>query len=129
VADVQLEHGHVRIANALEEAIIFAKFSATQMKIVRCVIRLTWGWRARTVRISYQDLALRCNTTAAGGFRKEFEELTREGVITVIEHAARPHARRLRDQQGLRTMGPVERASERARGALQRPPGACRRPA
>lgn len=90
MANVQLEHGHVRIANALEEAIIFAKFSVTQMKIVRCIIRLTWGWRARTVRISHQDLAVRCNTTAAGGFRKEFTELVREHVILQVEE---PHGR------------------------------------
>lgn len=87
MADVQLEQGHVRIANALLEALLYAKFSATQLKIVYCVMRLSWGWRARTVRITQGEIALRCNTSAAGGFRKEFHELVRAGVIIEVESA------------------------------------------
>jgi phage replication O-like protein O len=90
VASPQLEQGHVRIANALLEALLYAKFSATQQKIVYCVMRLSWGWRARTVRITHAELAVRCNTSAAGGFRKEFAELVRNGVIIEVDA---PHGR------------------------------------
>lgn len=90
MASPQLEQGHVRIANALLEALLYAKFSATQQKIVYCLMRLSWGWRARTVRITHGELAVRCNTSPAGGFRKEFQELVRNGVIIEVDA---PHGR------------------------------------
>lgn len=85
MADVQLEHGHLRIANSLEEAITYAPFTATQMKIVRAIVRLTYGWRQRTVRVSHPDLAKKCNLTAAGGFRRSLDELIRHGVLVEVE--------------------------------------------
>lgn len=86
MADVQLEHGHLRLANALDEAITYAPFTGTQTKIVRVVVRLTYGWRRRTVRASYQDLALRCGIQkVTGAFRRELDELLRERVVLRVE--------------------------------------------
>lgn len=90
MADVQLKHGFLRIANSLEEAIIMAPFSGTQMKIVRCLIRLTYGWNETTVRISRPDLAECCGLSAKGGFLRAFDELLRGGVIHEVE---RPFSR------------------------------------
>lgn len=85
MANVQLENGYVRTANQLEEAIIWAPFDGSEFRIVRCVIRLTYGWRRRTVRISQVELAQKCRTTATGGWRRKFESLIREGVIVEVQ--------------------------------------------
>jgi phage replication O-like protein O len=87
MADVQLEHGHLRIANALDEAITFADFTGTQTKIVRCLVRLTFGWRRRTVRIALPDIAERCHVAPSGGFRRALDELIREGVVVELERS------------------------------------------
>lgn len=85
MANVQLENGYVRTANQLEEAIIWAPFDGSEFRIVRCVIRLTYGWRRRTVRISQVELAQKCRTTATGGWRRKFESLIREGVLVEVQ--------------------------------------------
>jgi phage replication O-like protein O len=90
VADVQLEHGHVRVANALYEAIVYASFTGVQGKIVHCLIRLTYGWRQRSAQISMPDLAGWCNVAPSGGFRRALDELIAEGVIIEV---ARGHGR------------------------------------
>lgn len=87
MANVQLEKGYTRTANQLEEAIVWAPFTATEYKIVGCIKRLTYGWRRRTVRISQVELAEKCHTTATGGFRKTFESLIHHGVIIEVEVA------------------------------------------
>lgn len=85
MADVQLEHGYLKLANSLDEALLFAKFSAPQAKIARCIVRLTYGWKRLSVRIGQQELADRCNEVLAGNFRRSLRDLVREGVITVVE--------------------------------------------
>lgn len=85
MADVQLERGNFRVANRLDEAITFADFTLAQMRVVRCLLRLTYGWRRRTVRLAHGDLALRCNLPNSGGFRRALDELIREGVVLVLE--------------------------------------------
>jgi phage replication O-like protein O len=85
MADVQLEHGFYKLANALDEALIYAKFSGVQSKIVRAIIRLTFGWSRKVVRISAGELAERCNTSPTGGFRRELDKLIAEGVIIEVE--------------------------------------------
>lgn len=85
MANVQLENGYVRTANQLEEAIIWAPFDGSELRIVRAIIRLTYGWRRRTVRISQVELAQKCRTTATGGWRRKFESLIREGVLVEVQ--------------------------------------------
>lgn len=85
MADVQLEHGYLKIANALDEAILYADFTITQVKIVRCVIRLTYGWQRKTVRASHSEIAERCHIPNTGAFRRQLDELIREGVIVEVE--------------------------------------------
>jgi len=85
MADVQLEHGFLRIANALDEAITYADFSATHMKIVRTIVRLTYGWQRLSVQISHRDLAERCGLRLGGGFRRALEELIANGVIRELQ--------------------------------------------
>lgn len=94
MANVQLEHGFTRVANTLDEALVHADFSGSQAKIVRCVIRLTYGWQQRTVRISTGDLAKKCGLANTGGFRRELDKLIVEGVIIEVErgHGRTPAA-------------------------------------
>jgi phage replication O-like protein O len=85
VADVQLEHGYLRVANSLWEAITYAPFSGTQLSIVTVIVRLTFGWSQDNVRISHRELAEKSNRAFTGGFRRALDELLREGAIVEIE--------------------------------------------
>lgn len=90
MADVQLERGYTRIANRLDEALMVAPLTGTQQTIVRCIIRLTWGWKQRTVRISVPELADKCGKQDSGGFRRDLRELIANNVIVEVE---RPRGR------------------------------------
>lgn len=87
MADVQLEHGYLRIANALDEAITYAEFTGTEHKIVRIFVRLTYGWQRRRVRISLPELADLCHLPNTGGFRRALAHLLQEGVVIQLEAA------------------------------------------
>ena len=56
-ANPQLENGHTRVANELLEAIIKYPFYATEYKIVRIVIRNTYGWNKKEALMSYGMIA------------------------------------------------------------------------
>jgi phage replication O-like protein O len=81
MADVQLEHGHVRIANRLVEAILDAEFTGAQVRILLALARLTYGWRKRTASVSVVELANLAGLSGTGGFRRAFHDLIRNGVI------------------------------------------------
>lgn len=85
MADVQLEHGHVRIANRLFEAILDAEFTGAQARILVALIRLTFGWRRRTVTLTVPELASFCRLQPVGGFRRALRELVTEGVVLQLE--------------------------------------------
>ena len=44
MADVQLEHGHIRIANALWEAWFRADLSRNELRVLGAIVRLSYGW-------------------------------------------------------------------------------------
>jgi phage replication O-like protein O len=81
MADVQLEHGHVRIANRLAEALLYAEFSGVQFKLMHALIRLTYGWRRKTVTLAHAELAAYIHVKASGNFRAALGELIAEGVV------------------------------------------------
>lgn len=85
MADVQLEHGYLKLANRLIEALACAPFSGTQQRVLLCFVRLTYGWHQRSVRLSNSELAARCQMRLTGGFRRQFHLLLREGVILKTE--------------------------------------------
>lgn len=84
MADVQLEHGHVRIANRLYEALLDADFTATQFKILHGLIRLTYGWSKKSVSISQAELAATIGLRPTGTFRAALRELVVEGVVLCL---------------------------------------------
>ncbi len=86
MANPQVENGHIRLANQLDEAMTVADFNVPQSKIVRLLARLTYGWKRRTVRISQVDLAAKVGLAASsGGWRRAFTTLIDEGVIVEVE--------------------------------------------
>lgn len=88
MANPQVEHGHIRLANQLDEAMTVAPFTATQAKVVRLLARLTYGWKRRTVRISQVDLAAKISLQASAGvWRRAFAGLVQEGVVVEVEPA------------------------------------------
>ena len=50
--DVQLENGYTKIANELLVAIYGTNFNATQLKIILCVIRYTYGFNRKSHELS-----------------------------------------------------------------------------
>ncbi|MGH7720551.1 MAG: replication protein, partial [Gemmatimonadaceae bacterium] len=82
--DVQLEHGYTRTANRLEEAMLDADFTGAQFKILRGLVRLTYGWRRKTVTISVPDLAHKLRLSPTGGFRRALTDLVSEGVVLCL---------------------------------------------
>ncbi len=85
MADVQLEHGHIRIANMLYDAIVDASFTDTQRRIVLAIVRLTYGWRQKTVTISLQELTRKLGMDeVSGGFRRSLRELLDNGVLRCV---------------------------------------------
>jgi hypothetical protein len=68
---------------------------ARQLRIVLALLRLTYGWRRRSVRLSELELAdfsgalLGASRRAGGSFRTDLAELVREGVITRLETGKR----------------------------------------
>jgi phage replication O-like protein O len=83
MADVQLEHGYLQIANRLYEAVLQADFRDAHLRIVLALIRVTYGWRQRTVQLpSEAQLARYARLEPnAGGFRTALRELIQAGVI------------------------------------------------
>jgi hypothetical protein len=85
MADVQLEHGHVRIANRLYEALLDAEFSPTQFKIMHGLIRLSFGWGRKTVTLSHAELAHAVHMHPSGAFRGELRELVLNGCVILVD--------------------------------------------
>jgi hypothetical protein len=49
-------------------------------------VRLTFGWRRRTVTLTVPELAAYCRLQPVGGFRRALRELVAEGVVLQLEH-------------------------------------------
>jgi len=57
MASPQVENGFTRIANELLEAVIRAELPAVQTRIVLIIMRETYGYQRKTVRMGYQSLS------------------------------------------------------------------------
>ena len=55
--DVQLENGFTKIANQMLQIIYGTNFNATQLKIILCVIRYTWGFNRKKHSFSISFLS------------------------------------------------------------------------
>lgn len=92
VADVQVEHGHFKVANRLAEAILAAGFSTSQLHILMALLRVTYGWRRSTVKCTETQLAIWAGMQpgpdvkrASGTFRQALKLLVQEGVVRRVD--------------------------------------------
>lgn len=88
MADVQVEDGHVRVANHLYWAVLAAPFNDSQRRVLFMLIGLTYGWSRKTVELSTADLASQLGVDATGHFRTSLSELIREGVVRQLEQGS-----------------------------------------
>jgi hypothetical protein len=85
MADVQLAGGYTRIAHSLHRAIIVARFTHLQMRIVSLLIDRSFGWNRLTVEISQSEIAGMLDlVNAHAGFRRGLGELIHEGVVIEV---------------------------------------------
>lgn len=80
--------GYTTVPNRVEEAITHARFTATQLKVVRCVVRLTYGRHRRAAAISVPQLAAACGRKHSRGFRRQLCALVNNGVVIRVTPAA-----------------------------------------
>lgn len=84
MADVQLGKGYLRVANALNRALIVARFSDVQRRIVQLLLDQTFGWQRKTVEKSTSELAAMLDVPVSGGFRAALAELVDNGVVVLV---------------------------------------------
>lgn len=104
VVDVQKEHGHSPIAHPILEALAFAQFSASQLKVVLGLIRQTYGWSRRDAAISYSEF-VRMTGCAQNTVRRTIAELVDAGVILIVAQATFQGATTYRLQKDPRKWG------------------------
>lgn len=83
-----LENGYTRIANKLLEAILAARFSAAEAKILLALVRMTYGWQRKNVRIGRREWARRSGLEYTGGWCKALRGLIGAGVIRHTSHGS-----------------------------------------
>jgi phage replication O-like protein O len=84
VSDVQLENGYTRIANELLEVIYSTNFNATQLKIVLCIIRYTYGFSRISHNISISFLS-KATGVSKRYISDELKKMIDNKVVTVIQ--------------------------------------------
>lgn len=94
MASPQLENGYTAIANELLEAIVAAPLGGGQVRILLHVLRMTYGWKRQSERISASQFA-----TATGLHPKvvarELRELANRGYLLTLSEEGRTTSYRL----------------------------------
>lgn len=80
MANPQLENGYTRIANELLEEIGKRKFTATQYKILLCIIRNTYGFGRKVHPLSATYMAKWANISVPG-VKRDVQKLFRDNII------------------------------------------------
>lgn len=83
---VQLENGYSKIANEMLEIIYGTSFNATQLKIILCVIRYTWGFNRKTHNFSISFLS-----NATGVSRRYISDELKKLIDTKVFIVIREH--------------------------------------
>jgi phage replication O-like protein O len=86
--DVQLENGYTKIANELLVAIYGTNFNATQLKIILCVIRYTYGFNRKSHELSIGFIS-KATGVSKRYISEELNNLIKSNVlVTVKEYSA-----------------------------------------
>ena len=84
MSDVQIENGYTKIANELLEVIYGTNFNSTQLKLLLCIIRYTYGFNRKSHAISISFLS-----SATGISRRyissELNKLIDTKVVMIIQ--------------------------------------------
>lgn len=80
----QLENGYVRIANELLEAICKAGLNGVQTSILLVIIRYTYGYNRKTVKVSASFIANAINSKNRSNIAKELRKLIDYKIIDVV---------------------------------------------
>jgi len=148
LADVQLERGYTRIANALAGAFSRASMPGQHHRVMWAMIRLLYGWQKKSDRIASKQIALAAEMedhatrrvladlvewkllakigggpgkAAVWSIQKDFEQWE----ITATGHAKRLRGKNSRAQSpGRRAPGKGLRSGEEPRGSSTETPGA-----
>lgn len=87
MANPQLKNGYTRISNELLDAIGKANFSATELEIVLCVVRFTYGFGRTSHKLSASFIA-EWTKRNKRGIKECLKKLTNNNVIVVINSKA-----------------------------------------
>lgn len=88
MANVQLEHGFLRIANALDLALIRAPLSAEQHAVARALLRLTYGYNRTRAEFTSRQLE-EITHRPARHCRRALLDLERVGIAVRISEPRR----------------------------------------
>lgn len=81
----QLEHGYVRIANELHEAITASQFkSVATLQVVLAVLRASYGWQQKSCVTSIPDLQ-KATLRNRSAVRRGLAEATQSGVLATAQ--------------------------------------------
>lgn len=114
-ADVQTEHGHIRIANRLYEALLDADMTNRQKVICHGLLRVTYGWRQHSATLTHDEFAQAAGMTNGGTFREAVRELVAEGVILIVDQGSAGRASTFAIQKDFTRWGRFSVAPERLR--------------
>ncbi len=91
---VQLENGYTRIANEVLEVIYGTNFNATQLKIILCVIRYTYGFNRKSHTLSVNFIS-KATGVSKRYISNELQKLIKANVILVIKNYTVTNSREL----------------------------------
>ncbi len=94
MAGPQLENGFTQIANELLEAIMRTNFNATQLKIIFCVIRFTYGFQRKSHTLSISFISRHIGISKRN-ISDELSKLINSNVLIVPEDYTATTGRKL----------------------------------
>ena len=81
MAKPQLEHGHLRVANELFEALCRATLSGREFQVVLAIMRLTYGWQKKAGTISLKQLQQMTGITHRPWLMRILQRLESQRII------------------------------------------------
>lgn len=94
MAGPQLENGFTQIANELLEVIMRTNFNATQLKIIFCVIRFTYGFQRKSHTLSISFISMHIGISKRN-ISDELSKLINSNVLIVPEDYTSTTGRKL----------------------------------
>ncbi|KAB3533845.1 replication protein [Alkaliphilus pronyensis] len=95
MSNVQLENGYTRIANEILEIICLAKLNATQLKILLCIIRYTYGFGRKEHEISLSFISKATNVSKRH-ISSELNKLIEMNIVLVTKEHTDIQSRKLK---------------------------------